>query len=288
MAKLTRVTQKQFGVSGSSGDFGVFGSKANPPQAFSQDPTTIQSLSAFLQGWGAAVIGNYNPPMEDMNSLFLLAFRQLAYLFQQGIAEYDSGTTYFIGSLVTENGVVYNSLIDNNTGNDPATDDGTKWQIGIGGNSGGVPTGTVLSFSGSVSAIPSGYLLGNGAAVSRTTYSRLFNVIGTLYGIGDGTTTFNLPDGRGRVLVGMDGTSDFLIQGTKGGEKAHLLTPSEMPSHNHFLGPDINGTTPQPDLNVFGNYATGDGTVYTSSTGGGQIHNNLQPYLVIGGIIIKI
>jgi microcystin-dependent protein len=63
-----------------------------------------------------------------------------------------------------------------------------------------VPTGTVIPFAGSV--IPNGYLLCNGAAVSRTDYSRLFEVIGTTYGSGDGSTTFKLPDLRDRFVEG--------------------------------------------------------------------------------------
>ena len=95
--KLARITQQPFGTSGPTGDFGQFGSKAANPSSpvFTQNPTTIQALPNFLDGWGAAIIGNYEPPLEDMNSLFLLAFYQLGYLLQEGIAEYDSGTTYF-------------------------------------------------------------------------------------------------------------------------------------------------------------------------------------------------
>ena len=68
-----------------------------------------------------------------------------------------------------------------------------------------VPTGTVLAFAGS--SAPSGFLLCDGRAVSRTTYTSLFSVIGTTYGSGDGSTTFNLPDMRGRVAVGSDANS---------------------------------------------------------------------------------
>ena len=127
MAKITRVYQKQFGSQGPAGDFGVFGSKANPPMSFSQDPTAIQSLQAFLYGWGASIIGNYEPPLEDMNSLFLLAFRQLCYIFQQGVAEYDASTTYFIGSFVSSGSLLYVSLVDNNSGNTPASSP-SSWQ----------------------------------------------------------------------------------------------------------------------------------------------------------------
>ena len=276
--KITRVLQKQFGSQGPSGDFGVFGSKANPPQTFSMDPALIQSLNAFLYGWGQSIIGNYEPPLEDMNSLFLLAFRQLAYVFQEGIAD--------IGSITKANGIVYTSVVDNNTGNNPITDTGTNWVQGFGGLNGGVPTGSILTFAGMSNAVPAGYLLGDGSAISRTTYSRLYQVIGTVYGAGDGTTTFNLPNGKGRILVGADGTTEFLTPGQVGGEKYHLLTGPESGVQDHVHGGTFNSHAP---FNVGSN---GNGQ-FGSTDGSGNInalvpHNNLQPYLVVGGIIVKI
>jgi len=67
-----------------------------------------------------------------------------------------------------------------------------------------VPAGAIIPFAGT--SVPTGYLLCNGAAVSRTDYANLFAAIGTLYGAGDGSTTFNLPDARDRVLQGASGT----------------------------------------------------------------------------------
>ena len=65
------------------------------------------------------------------------------------------------------------------------------------------PAGVIIPFAGA--SVPTGYLLCNGAAVSRTDYANLFAAIGTLYGAGDGSTTFNLPDARDRVLQGASG-----------------------------------------------------------------------------------
>lgn len=66
------------------------------------------------------------------------------------------------------------------------------------------PAGVIIPFAGK--SVPTGYLLCNGAAVSRTNYANLFAAIGTLYGAGDGSTTFNLPDARDRVLQGASST----------------------------------------------------------------------------------
>ena len=67
-----------------------------------------------------------------------------------------------------------------------------------------LPAGVIIPFAGT--SVPTGCLLCNGAAVSRTDYANLFAAIGTLYGAGDGSTTFNLPDARDRVLQGASGT----------------------------------------------------------------------------------
>ena len=67
-----------------------------------------------------------------------------------------------------------------------------------------LPAGTMIHFAGNV--VPEGFLVCNGAAVSRTDYANLFAAIGTLYGAGDGSTTFNLPDARDRVLQGASST----------------------------------------------------------------------------------
>jgi len=83
------------------------------------------------------------------------------------------------------------------------------------------PPGTVHMFGGT--SAPSGWLLCNGAAVSRTTYSALYAVIGTRYGAGNGTTTFNLPNMQGRTVFGVDeDQTEFSAVAKKGGAKTHL------------------------------------------------------------------
>ena len=77
-----------------------------------------------------------------------------------------------------------------------------------------LPAGVIIPFAGT--SVPTGYLLCNGAAVSRTDYANLFAAIGTLYGAGDGSTTFNLPDARDRVLQGASGkhsTGSYIAAG---------------------------------------------------------------------------
>ena len=94
------------------------------------------------------------------------------------------------------------------------------------------------SIEGYWTSAPQGFLLEDGLAVSRTTYAGLFAVIGTTYGAGNGSTTFNLPDSRGRVAVNLSSSdAEFNTMGEKYGEKAHILSIAEMPSHTHIQDP---------------------------------------------------
>lgn len=86
------------------------------------------------------------------------------------------------------------------------------------------------------STAPSGWLLCNGSAISRTTYADLFTAIGTTYGVGDGSTTFNIPDLRSRVPVGADSSqTEFDALGETGGVKEVTLTSAQsgLPAHGH-------------------------------------------------------
>jgi microcystin-dependent protein len=78
----------------------------------------------------------------------------------------------------------------------------SAWAVLGGSTTTEMPTGSVIAWTGSPSAPPSGWLLCNGAAVSRTTYSSLYAITSTYFGVGNGTTTFNLPDFSGLSLVG--------------------------------------------------------------------------------------
>lgn len=174
--------------------------------------------------------------------------------------------------------------------------------------------GMVQMFAGSTA--PSGWLLCNGAAVSRTTYAALFAVIGTTYGSGDGSTTFNLPDFRNNFPVGAGSTYAL---NSKGGANSVTLTTNTIPAHTHGKSGAISGgiTSSGAHTHTFktqadyaskgtkkGIYSTDDGTwtgtaVMTSSgahthnlpahehtsVGGGQAHENRPPYIGINFII---
>ena len=156
---------------------------------------------------------------------------------------------------------------------------------------GGNPPGVICMWSTAVA--PNGFLLCRGQAVSRTTYARLYAVIGTTYGAGDGSTTFNVPNFQGRVPVGQDSTqTEFDVLGETGGSKTHTLTIPEMPYHNHGTGAPSGGNigygenSGGPALYTVGYGPTRPAAEpVTGTTGENQPHNNLQPYIVLNYII---
>lgn len=173
--------------------------------------------------------------------------------------------------------------------------------------------GMIFPYAGE--SAPAGYLMCDGSAVSRTQYPALFAAIGTKYGAGDGSTTFNLPDLIGRFVLGAGGSYELADEG---GAATVALTENQMPAHTHAAGkreaPDGADMGFVTALNVTSD-ATGrlriqagsSGSLYTitsnrsaddslgtsdidnpmatASTGGGQAHENMPPYVSVNYII---
>lgn len=140
------------------------------------------------------------------------------------------------------------------------------------------PVGTIVSYAGLTA--PNGWLICNGQSLSKNDYLDLFNVIEYTYG-GE-NDNFNIPNLNGKIPVGLDTTQEeFNETGKTGGEKTHTLTVDEMPSHGHSI------TAKTALMQAGSNYGTyiANGTLNTSETGGGQAHNNLQPYITLNYII---
>lgn len=159
---------------------------------------------------------------------------------------------------------------------------------GAGESGARVTAGTIVPFAGATA--PTGWLMCDGSAVSRTTYSELFNVIGTTYGGGDGSTTFNLPDLTGRFPLG-SGTGDASdatahTLGSKNGTETVTLNTNQIPSHAHTIKWE-NYSRVVGQVNTMGHIAQGSGTNAGNSenTGGGQAHNNMPPYNTVNYII---
>lgn len=146
--KIQRQTQKIFGGNAPSDSLAVFGSMITGNPIYTDNIETLQS-EAYEEGWESAIAANEAPFLEEMNGVQYGFSKQLAYIFQEGIAEYDPGTTYFKCSIVkvlnADNApVLYYSLTDNNLGNNP-TEDTTNWkEITFGGSDSGSGTSLPL------------------------------------------------------------------------------------------------------------------------------------------------
>ena len=139
------------------------------------------------------------------------------------------------------------------------------------------------SISGYWTTPPDGYVLEDGSAISRTTYSDLFNLLGTSYGSGDGSTTFNVPDSRGRVTVNISAAdTEFDTVGLKFGSKSFTLTTNEMPSHSHAQRVTANsgGTAVRNDWSSDGSSSPYTQGASTGSNGSGASFSILQQSIV--------
>lgn len=168
-----------------------------------------------------------------------------------------------------------------------------------------IATGTITRYP--AGSVPTGFLTCDGAAVSRATYQELFSKIGTTYGSGDGSTTFNVPDCRGKVSIGAGqgvGLTNRVVATTVGAN-THSLNNNEMPSHTHAkLGDSHSHTFSDTGDNASINNGLrlvtanagalfgGDAPVQTVTTGiltqtqgSGTAHNNMQPYVVVQMVI---
>lgn len=128
MPKLTRKNQKIF--AGSASNNGQFGSAQLGTKVLSNDLDTIQALSAFLNGWNDATISSEKlPTLEEFQALHFMTTRQLSYLFEQGIPEYNAETNYFQRSMVIASGTyeLWGSLVNDNLGN--ALVEGVNWTL---------------------------------------------------------------------------------------------------------------------------------------------------------------
>ena len=161
--------------------------------------------------------------------------------------------------------------------------------------SGLLPPGVIVPYG--VSAAPTGFLLCNGTAVSRSTYAALFAVVSSLYGAGNGSSTFNVPDLRGRFIAGWDagtsvltsvaGAAGSMIVGASiantGGIQAVTLSVGEIPSFNHLAGSNVYGI--HDDIGNALQAGTSVASVSAASTGGGGAHSNIPPTLIVNFII---
>lgn len=211
------------------------------------------------------------PPYEWWNFIEHRQDKMLQHINQHGIAVWDSATSYIANKsyVLGSNGDIYRAVADS-VGVNPVGDTSNKWfrvldNYYLKGEVDSLiaatvtPSGAVMFFA--MNAAPSGYLVCNGAAVSRTAFATLFSRIGTLYGTGDGSTTFNLPDLRGEFIRGAD-----LGRGVDAGRVFGSAQADELRSHTH--------TQKHGYFVAFGGYRAADAAqpedFQTGATGGGE------------------
>ena len=213
------------------------------------------------------------------------------------------------------------TLID--TSGDTASSSDVRAGVTFHSASGSQLTGSAVNTPGIIkmyagNTAPDGWLICDGSAVSRSTYSLLYAVIGTTYGAGDGSTTFNIPDLQGRFALGAgepnnntahawgdnltyDGTNKYNESiGNRGGESKHLLTENQIPSHVGHLANNSGisyigtaGAYMATNNNIYYYGSSGRGWSITGneaspagvSRGGSLTHNNMPPYTTINYII---
>lgn len=208
MAKITRAKQELFAYNGgtSTSNCAQFGSLKAGSANFTLDPDTIQALAAWDLGWKGAVINNNAPPIQDMNAVQFVLSRQIAYTLQTGVPEWNTDTTYYIGSVVNGgDGKLYRSITDDNAGN--ALTDLTNWTeyVGLGMDR--------TLYAESVAAVSGGKLLIDCSAAVRTVTLPASPVVGdviVIYDAKKSAATYNITVARnGNNINGA--ASDFTI-----------------------------------------------------------------------------
>ena len=232
MAKLARKTQNLFGENSNYEQMTAFGSPTLDNPVFTRDIDQIQSAE-YANGWFPTILdGAIRPYAEDMNGMFYLFTYQLKYILEQGVPEYDAGTTYYKNSLAKYGTEIYISLVDNNLGNNPSSSIGYwQWYAGL-NDPNSLPIGCIQDYAGST-LTNARWTFCDGRALSRTDYAELFAVIGTTYGAGDGSTTFNVPDLRQRFSLGMASSGTYATLGKTGGAIDHTHV---VKGHKHSVG----------------------------------------------------
>lgn len=260
--------------------------------------------AAMLQGFnvltGALLAGNASTPTRTANyvagtvidpSVVNADINQL-YSELQG----NVGTANLLDNSITTAKIVNNNVTISKIGGNGNTNMFLRGDASWAAPASVVPTGTISIFAGS--SAPTSWLICNGAAVSRTTYSGLFGVVSTTYGSGDGSTTFNIPDCTGRVVAGKEASATRLTAtyfgavsgqtgatlGAVGGLESHTLTAAQLAAHTHTYQErtaTLNVCMTTPASTFYQTFTSQN----SGSAGSGSAHQIVQPTIVLNYII---
>ena len=201
MAKLDRKTQKILGATSPASEITAFGSTNDPTPTFTKDPDEIQTV-AFEEGWFEETDnGNQRPFAEDRNAVDYLVTRQLAYILQAGIPEWDAGTDYHLNGLVRLDNQLYISLQNENINNNPLSSPNWWRAYTIDSEDAGM-VGEIKMYAGTI--LPSQkWMFCRGQELSKTEYSLLYSRIGNAYGTASTNANFKLPNFYSRIPIGI-------------------------------------------------------------------------------------
>jgi microcystin-dependent protein len=206
----------------------------NSAQTQLTQPVTTTPAAGSLEVWTVSTTG----PFPQIGTAGLFQFRAVVNLLTDPdpeivlVQQINSSTTMTVARGAEGSPIKTHAINDT-----------VVLSITAGGLASLAPSGTVEMFAGTTP--PQGWLPCDGRAISRTTYLTLFQTIGTTWGAGDGSTTFNIPDLRGRVPVGSGSGLGLTARtlGSYGGEEFHRLSASEMPIHSHPINDQSHGHT---------------------------------------------
>jgi hypothetical protein len=268
MAKITRVTSQIFAGGAAAQDIEQFGSAVQGGSpVYTTDPAVIQSRSAWADGWSAAlVVANKSEYKQDRNAVDYVASYQISYLLQQGLAEWDSGTTYYTNSLVQHSGAFFISLTDSNLNNTPpGSGSNSFWR-----NLNAEPTQTILTSGSGTYTPPTGCvfiavrMVGGGGGASgaggNTTFGG-FTAGGGGAGGGTGGAGGSASGGSLNIVGAVGGTdgggSPF---GGAGSSTASAATNSGSGAGGGGSGGYVEGSVASPTGTSYAVGAAGSGT----------------------------
>jgi microcystin-dependent protein len=272
------------------GTSGLLRTWANSGTKVNTDTTLVGGTPKTNIGWQP----QEKPPSQYFNFQMNQLGQKINHCLQNGIAYWNNTTTYASGNMVTYSNDAW-LCITANTNSAPNLLN-SNW-VRVLKNSDSASIGIVGEVRAIAHAtVDTGWLLCDGSAISRVTYTNLFSRLGTLYGIGDGSTTFNLPDYRGYMLVGKLGTTPTTLTtistnalngnlantlGAKMGKDTHTLSVGELAQ---FSVSDV--LTYRPAGGALENAVAGENYDLTSRNIGQNLpHNNLPPVAVVNYII---
>ena len=219
MAKLDRKTQKIFGASSPASEITAFATTLEDNPTFTKDIDEIQN-TAFEEGWFEETDnGNQRPFAEDRNSVDYTVTRQLAYILQAGLAEWDAGTDYHLNGLVRVDNQLYISLQNNNINNNPVSSPNWWRPYTIDSEDAGM-VGEIKMYAGTI--LPSAkWQFCRGQELSKADYALLYSRIGDAYGIASVNTNFKLPNLYSRIPIGIAMSGDMANVGYQFGSLNH-------------------------------------------------------------------